>query len=89
MPATLAGRCANGYERGQGQVVHGVMCGEREVKSGINFYARSLCDKTHGARSAGWANRPDLAVTCPKCLKAIDKLKPAAQQESDPAAPGH
>jgi hypothetical protein len=30
-----------------------------------------LCGKTHGARSAGWSERPDEAVTCPKCQKKL------------------
>ena len=71
LPATLAGRCANGYERGQGRVVHGVQCTEREQQFGITAYAQSMCGKTHGARSAGWCSREDLAVTCPRCLKLI------------------
>lgn len=71
VPATLAGRCANGYERGQGQVVHAIECSEDELRFGIRSYAHALCGKTHGARSAGWCNRRSLEVTCPKCLKKL------------------
>lgn len=71
-PATLSGRCANGYERGQGVVVHAVECSEQELRFGIRAYARSLCGKTHGARSAGWTHRQDLHVTCAKCKKKIE-----------------
>lgn len=67
-PATLAGRCANGYERGQGGVVHLVMCSEDELRFGINA-STAICGKKHGPRSAGWCPRLDLAVTCPKCMK--------------------
>jgi len=69
MPATLAGRCANGYERDRGAVVHAVPCSEREQQFGINAYARALCGKTHGARSAGWSSRPGAALTCPTCAR--------------------
>lgn len=71
VPATLAGRCANGFERGQGVVVHAVECSDNELRFGIDFYAESLCGKTHGARSAGWCSRRDLQVTCRKCLKVL------------------
>jgi len=69
LPATLAGRCANGDERGAGRIVHAVQASPSEVQFGINAYARSLCGKTHGARSAGWSHDTTLAITCPKCLK--------------------
>lgn len=68
-PATLAGRCANGYERGAGRVVHAVLCSDGELRFGIDSYARSLCGKTHGARSAGWSFANGSAITCPRCLK--------------------
>lgn len=68
-PATLAGRCSNGYERDQGRVVHAVPTNERG--NDINHYARSLCNKTHGARSSGWSLRIDLTVNCPRCTKAL------------------
>lgn len=67
VPAKLAGRCANGYERGQGSVIHAVQIPEGQKE--IGFYARSLCGKTHGARSAGWSGRIGEEVTCPKCVK--------------------
>lgn len=72
LPATLAGRCANGHERDQGRVVHAVPAMQHKPDD-IACYARSLCGKTHGARSAGWVPRPDLQVTCPACQKKIDK----------------
>jgi len=73
-PATLAGRCANGYERGAGRVVHAVMCADRELRFGIDSYARSLCGKTHGARSAGWGLAIGYEVTCPRCIKLAGTL---------------
>jgi hypothetical protein len=66
----LSGRCANGYERGAGRVVHAVQASPDEKIFGIDSYAKSLCGKTHGARSAGWSHDSSLAITCPKCAKA-------------------
>ncbi len=71
MPGVLVGRCSNGYERGKGRVVHSVTCDERAPQHGIESYAKALCGVTHGARSAGWSARPDLDVTCPKCMRLI------------------
>lgn len=71
IPATLAGRCANGYERDAGRVVHAVMASEKEQRLGINAYARSLCGKTHGPRSAGWSSNLEAEINCPKCIKAL------------------
>ena len=70
-PATLAGRCANGAERGSGVVVHAVECAPDDLRFGIPAFTRSLCGKTHGARSAGWCDRRDLEITCPKCLRVL------------------
>lgn len=75
VPATLAGRCANGFERGQGVVVHALRCSEQELRVGIRYCATALCGKTHGARSAGWTDRQDLEITCKKCLKVIQSFK--------------
>ena len=74
--AALAGRCANGYERGRGQVIHLL---PSEDGFNIAYYARSLCGKTHGARSAGWSARVMQPVTCPACKK-----KAGAPQEPAP-----
>lgn len=65
--AVLAGRCANGYERGRGSVVHLVAVSERELQFGINS-SFAICGKTHGRRSAGWS-LSEAEATCPKCLK--------------------
>jgi len=68
--ATLAGRCANGYERGAGRVVHAIKCDENDLCFGASAY-RAICGKAHGPRSAGWSVRTDLEITCQKCLKKI------------------
>lgn len=64
--ARLAGRCANGAERGQGTKTHAL-----PWNGDANMLAswRALCGATPGARSAGWCERPELEVTCPKCAK--------------------
>ena len=67
-PAKLAGRCANGYERGSGSVIHLVRVSDSEMRDGINAYAHSLCGKTHGSRSAGWSIA-ESEPTCQKCIK--------------------
>ena len=71
VPAVLAGRCANGFERGKGAVVHSVLASENEIRFGINSYTRALCGKTHGSRSAGWSIRREAEVNCPRCMKAL------------------
>lgn len=60
VPAVLAGRCANGNERGKGAVVHIIP---------FHFSAFSLCGKTYGPRSAGWGLRFGVQPTCPRCIK--------------------
>jgi hypothetical protein len=69
VPATMLGRCANGYEGGKGEVIHSVEVTTHELEMGIDSYRLSLCGKTHGARSAGWSMCSGMAVTCAKCLK--------------------
>ena len=73
IPATLAGRCANGNERDSGRVVHAVECSENHLGQ-VSFNAKSLCGKTYGAKSAGWSDRRDLAVNCQKCLKKMPTI---------------
>lgn len=72
IPATKSGRCANGFERDQGRVVHGLLVTETQMRSGA-YWLPALCGSRTGKRSAGWCDRKDLAVTCPKCLKKMEK----------------
>jgi hypothetical protein len=83
LAAVLAGRCANGFERGGGSVVHAVPATEQERVTGIRHYARSLCGKTHGARSAGWSHWPTLVVNCPRC--AVLEADPEARAKAQAA----
>jgi len=69
--AKLGGRCANGYERGQGVRIHAHTA---VLMLSTNQYVTSaaLCGITPGPRSVGWTYHPGLrAVTCPKCLRAL------------------
>lgn len=81
LPASLAGRCANGNERDHGRVFHAVPASAHERSFGISAYARSLCGKTHGARSAGWSHDTHAEITCPRCVKL------ARQHNAQPARP--
>jgi hypothetical protein len=56
----LAGRCADGFERGKGSRYHAV-----------NGYV-ALCGAKPGRRSAGWSSHAGVAVTCPKCLRKLE-----------------
>lgn len=68
-PASLAGRCANGYERDQGRRVHAVPTSDALLANGYCL-TRAACGAKPGARSAGWSLRLGAAVTCPRCAKA-------------------
>ena len=69
-PAKLAGRCANGYERGKGSVIHAVPHSDMLVKNGWCLDS-AICGAKPGPRSAGWSHRADQPITCPKCLRKL------------------
>lgn len=67
----LAGRCANGAEADGGLLWHAV---DTENKW------KALCGAEPGRRSAGWApwdpeDAEGKAVTCPRCLKRMQKIQ--------------
>lgn len=68
LTATLAGRCANGYERDQGRRTHAVPYSETLARNGYAIQS-AACGAQPGSRSAGWSLRTDLSVNCPRCLK--------------------
>ncbi len=78
-PAILPGKCSNGYQRDTGKVVHAVTSGDES--------SSALCGKTHGRHSAGFATRPNLTLTCLKCIRATSSspqtasVSPAALPE--------
>ncbi len=62
----LAGRCADGRERGQGVKFHALPAGTSEYTHGP-----ALCGQSGGRRSVGWVIREGAVVTCPRCLRKI------------------
>jgi hypothetical protein len=74
LPASLAGRCANGYERGQGVRVHAVPYTDDLARNGYAIQ-RALCGAKPGPRSAGWSYSGMRLVTCPTCLRALERAK--------------
>jgi hypothetical protein len=65
LPMELIGRCADGFQRDSGYRIHAVPQG----------HGRSLCNKKPGSRSVGFAIRNGATITCPACLKAIERKK--------------
>lgn len=62
----LTGRCLSGTEGDRGTLVHAVIGGT---------FGKALCGKKPGQRSNGFSSYEESAVDCPKCLKAIQKMK--------------
>ena len=69
LPASLAGRCANGCELDQGRRVHAVPYSQDLERNGY-VIGRALCGAKPGPRSAGWSYVGHRSVTCPKCARA-------------------
>jgi hypothetical protein len=67
-PAKLAGRCSNGFEGGRGSVIH-----VKDNDPHVNPWGAAICGQKMGRRSAGWNSMIGHAVTCPRCLKKIQK----------------
>lgn len=65
----LAGRCANGFERGRGHIYHVL-----PLEADNSGWGIALCGKKPGRRSAGWSGRTEANnATCPRCLKLLAK----------------
>lgn len=75
-PAKLAGRCANGYERGQGSVIHAVSITDADARI-QNTPIAAMCGKKHGLRSAGWSVRVGEEITCTRCARLVEEWKKA------------
>lgn len=71
LAAALAGRCANGYEHGQGSRIHAVPASETLARNGY-CTTPAACGAKPGPRSAGWSLRSGEPVSCPRCLKRTD-----------------
>lgn len=73
-PAILAGRCANGYERGHGHVVHAVeVRHDDELRFGLSAVS-AICGAKHGPRSAGWSIAAESTISCAKCVKLLTDM---------------
>jgi hypothetical protein len=57
VPATLAGRCVNGFERDSGQLVHAL---PNPGAKGGGAFGKALCGSSPGRTSAGWTVDDDL-----------------------------
>ena len=77
LAASLAGRCANGYERDQGARVHAVPYSDTLARNGYAIHAAE-CGAKPGPRSAGWSLRTHMQPTCPRCLARLAKAKGSA-----------
>lgn len=83
IPARLTGRCANGAERDQGTVTHALPADASELSG------RAICGARPGRRSAGWCPRPELAVSCARCLKRLERKRlPCGCDPNQPRAGG-
>lgn len=69
-PAKLAGRCADGMERGQGTKVHALANARRNAAFG-DVYGDALCGAKPGRRSVGWTALDGHAITCPRCRRKM------------------
>lgn len=67
--AKLAGRCSDGYERGQGMRVHALADARRPDATTV--YGTALCGAKPGRRSVGWTPMDGTEITCPQCLKKL------------------
>lgn len=74
----LAGRCADGCERGQGVKFHALPVGTSEFTHGP-----ALCGQKAGRRSVGWTVREGAEVTCPRCLSRLATLDAQDQRDED------
>lgn len=77
LAASLAGRCANGYERDQGARVHAVPYSDTLARNGYAIHAAE-CGAKPGPRSSGWSLRTDMQPTCPRCVARLAKAKGSA-----------
>lgn len=60
----LAGRCTDGAERGKGQLFHAVP----------TISNTALCGAKPGRHSAGWSETVGQDITCPKCLRKLQRM---------------
>jgi hypothetical protein len=77
--AKLAGRCSNGLERGQGTNLHAIPSAQvRRLGGFIEATGKALCGAAPGRRSVGWTACESHQVTCPRCQRALARVKGGA-----------
>ncbi|WP_267122940.1 hypothetical protein [Xanthomonas sacchari] len=75
LAAKLAGRCANGLERGQGSNLHAIPSSQVRRQGGFTEAAgKALCGAEPGRRSVGWTVCEQQPVSCPRCLRALERV---------------
>ena len=76
---SLAGRCANGAELDHGTRFHAL----KAIGVIGDDTNTALCGAKPGRRSVGWTTwGSDQAVTCPKCLKKLERSRSEKDQNS-------
>lgn len=69
---SLTGRCANGAERDSGTLYHALpLPGSPMYIEGKGY--RAVCGAEPGRRSVGWGWDNVNNVTCPRCLRRLEK----------------
>jgi len=61
----MTGRCANGFERDGGKLVHAIR------SAGFPGWGAALCGAAPGRKGNGWSEHAKEAATCPRCLKKL------------------
>ena len=72
----MSGRCANGFERGGGRIIHAVELPGDVANKGVRpSWQKALCGKAPGHKGNGWGDHlyPSDAINCPRCARKLDK----------------
>lgn len=73
VPVVKAGRCADGYQRGHGKLIHAMFS---HVYHPNGAMGAALCGTTPGRRSVGfYTNVSYRKITCKRCLSKLNKLQ--------------
>ncbi len=69
----LAGRCRNGAHRDSGTLYHALDT-DVDIEQGPLF-GKAVCGAEPGRTAYGWAeaHKPEQSVTCPRCLKKLER----------------
>ncbi|WP_168356106.1 hypothetical protein [Stenotrophomonas maltophilia] len=79
LAAKLAGRCANGLERGQGTKLHAIPAAQVRQHGGfVEATGKALCGAQPGRRSVGWTVCEQHLVSCPRCQRVLARVQGGA-----------